>query len=124
MPNPQNLIPAKKGEIRNPKGKPKGLQHSKTRLKRLLEITQDLTNPITGEVEGFTVLEQLDLQQIIKARKGDLGAYREILDRLEGKTKDDSLQQNVNINFINNTPRPHGRINTQSKAKPKTDTVS
>ncbi len=117
MPNPQNLIPAKKGEVRNPKGKPKGLQHSKTRLRRLLELTQDLTNPITGEVEGFTVLEQLDLQQIIKARKGDLGAYREILDRLEGKTKDDSLQQQININFINKIPRPPKRDDIISEEK-------
>jgi hypothetical protein len=124
MPNPENLIPAKKGEVRNPKGKPKGIQHSKTRLRRLLELTQDLTNPITGEVEGFTVLEQLDLQQIIKARKGDLGAYREILDRLEGKARDDSLQQNVNINFINQTPRPNGRISTQPETQPEADTVS
>lgn len=80
-----NLIPAKKGEVRNPKGRGKGVPDSKTRLKRLLEITQDLKNPITGEVEGFSVAEQLDLQQIIKARRGDTKAYNAILDRFEGK---------------------------------------
>lgn len=63
----------------------KGIPHSKTRLRRLLELTENLTNPITHEVEGFTVLEQLDLAQIIKARKGDTKAYNAILDRLEGK---------------------------------------
>jgi hypothetical protein len=82
-----NLIPPKKGEIRNPKGYPKGLQHSSTRLKKLLILTENLTNPITHEVEGFTVLEQLDLAQIIKARKGDTSSYNTILDRLEGKAR-------------------------------------
>ena len=63
----------------------KGVQHSKTRLRRLLELTEQLTNPITKEVEGFSVIEQLDLAQIIKARKGDTRAYQAIMDRLEGK---------------------------------------
>lgn len=91
-----NLIPATKGEVRNPKGKPKGIPNTKTRLKRLLEITQDLTNPITGVVEGFTVMEQLDLQQVIKARKGDSKAYEIILDRLEGKVANDPEVATVN----------------------------
>lgn len=63
----------------------KGIPHSKTRLRRLLELTEQLKNPVTGVVEGFTVAEQLDLQQIIKARKGDTKAYTVIMDRLEGK---------------------------------------
>lgn len=90
-----NLIPAKKGEIRNPKGYPKGVPHSRTRLKRLLQISENLTNPITQEVEGFSVAEQLDLAQIIKARKGDTRAYDTIMDRLEGKP-----QQTVDMNVI------------------------
>lgn len=89
-----NLIPPKKGEVRNPKGYPKGVPHSKTRLKRLLLLTENLTNPITQEVEGFTVAEQLDLAQIIKARKGDTKAYTAIMDRLEGKPNQ-SVDMNV-----------------------------
>lgn len=85
----ENLKPFKKGEDerRNMAGKPKGVEHSSTRLKRLLELTQQMKNPITGEVEGFSVAEQMDLALIAKARKGDVQAYREIFDRLEGKAQ-------------------------------------
>ena len=75
----------KPGESGNPAGAPKGVPHSSTRLKRLLELTENLTNPITQTVEGFSVAEQLDLAQIIKARKGDTRAYIALLDRLEGR---------------------------------------
>jgi ribosome-binding protein aMBF1 (putative translation factor) len=94
MANPQNLKPFTGADDPRRGHKPKGVPHSKTRLKRLLELTEDLKNPITGEVEGFTVAEQLDLAQIIKARKGDTRAYDSLLDRLEGKPK-----QDVNMNM-------------------------
>jgi len=87
MANEQNLTPFKKGEVANPKGRPKGIPNSKTRLLRLLELVQVKTNPITGEKEEFTVAEQLDMMVLQKAFKGDLRAYQEILDRLEGRAK-------------------------------------
>ena len=87
MANEQNLTPFKKGEVANPNGRPKGIPNSKTRLLRLLELVQIKTNPITGEKEEFTVAEQLDMMVLQKAFKGDLKAYQEILDRLEGRAK-------------------------------------
>ena len=87
MANEQNLIPAKKGEVRNPNGRGKGVQNSKTRLLRLLELVQKKKNPITGEEEEFTVLELMDMQMIAKALKGDQRAYEAVVDRLEGKPK-------------------------------------
>lgn len=80
-----NLIPAKPGEIRNPNGKPKGIPNAKTRYMRLLTLTEKMKNPVTGEMEEFSIMEQLDMQMIHKARKGDLNAYKEIMDRLEGR---------------------------------------
>ncbi len=87
MANEQNLTPFPKGVSGNPAGKPKGIPNSKTRLLRLLELVQIKTNPITGEKEEFTVAEQLDMMVLQKAFKGDLKAYQEILDRLEGRAK-------------------------------------
>ncbi len=113
MANDQNLVPFKKGvdERRNIAGRPKGVPHSTTRLKRLLELTENLTNPITHEQEGFSVAEQLDLAQIIKARKGDTKAYNAIMDRLEGKptqavdvTTDGDKVTGIDVRLIGNEP--------------------
>lgn len=51
----KNLIPPKKGEVRNPKGKPKGTKHLSTWIKEMMEdeaFELFLTHPIKG-VEKF-----------------------------------------------------------------------
>jgi hypothetical protein len=96
MANEQNLIPAQKGEVRNPKGRGKGVLNSKTRLLKLLELVTTIKNPVTGEIEEFTIAEQLDMKIIAKAMKGDIRAYQELLDRLEGKSKQ-TTDINANI---------------------------
>ena len=113
MANEHNLIPAQKGEIRNPNGRPKGVPNSKTRLLRLLELVQIKNNPITGEKEEFSVAEQLDLVVLQKAFKGDLKAYQELMDRLEGRAKQSTeleVTGSMTINweekktYVNNNP--------------------
>ena len=102
MANEQNLKPFPKGVSGNPAGKPKGVPNSKTRLLRLLELVQTKTNPITGEKEEFSVAEQLDLVVLQKAFKGDLNAYKELMDRLEGRAKQTSeieLSGGLQINW-------------------------
>jgi hypothetical protein len=59
MPNAGNLKKPEKGEVRNPKGRGKGVLNSSTRLKKLLELVKETNNPITGEREDFTVLVNL-----------------------------------------------------------------
>ena len=96
MANEQNLTPYPKGVSGNPAGKPKGVEHSKTRLLRLLQLVTKVRNPVTGEDEEFTIAEQLDMKIIAKAMKSDLKAYQEILDRLEGRAKQ-TTDINANI---------------------------
>jgi Family of unknown function (DUF5681) len=112
MANEQNLTPFQKGNPGGP-GRPKGVPNSKTRLLRLLELVQTQTNPITGEKEEFTVAEQLDMVLINKARKGDIRAYQEVMDRLEGRAKQSTeveLTGGINIHweekktYIGNNP--------------------
>lgn len=86
MANEQNLKPFKVGNPGGP-GRPKGVPNSKTRLLRILELSQKKRNPVTGEEEEFSIAEQMDLQLINKALKGDMKAYEIIMDRLEGKPK-------------------------------------
>ena len=69
MANEQNLTPFPKGVSGNPAGKPKGVEHSKTRLLRLLQLVTKVRNPVTGEDEEFTIAEQLDMKIIAKAMK-------------------------------------------------------
>lgn len=93
----KNAIPPEHGKFKpgqtgNPNGRPNGVPNAATRYKRFLELTQHGKNPVTGEAEDLTIAELMDLQQIKRAMGGDLAAYKEILDRLEGK----SLQRTEN----------------------------
>jgi septum formation inhibitor-activating ATPase MinD len=95
MANNENLkkrVPFTKDDPRiNRKGAPKGVQQSKTRFLKFLEVMVNMKNPITGEMEDISLIERMDLAQFHKALKGDTRAYQEIMDRLEGK----SVQHNI-----------------------------
>ena len=74
MPNPENIIPPQKGEVRNPNGKPKGTKNRSTIARKWLEVMQDAKNPITGELEKLSQEDLMTLAIIHKARKGDVNA--------------------------------------------------
>ena len=94
MPNPENLRPAKKGEVRNPKGKPKGTRNRSTIAREWLEVTQYITNPITGEKEKLEQQDIMTLAIIKKARAGDVAAYKALLDSAYGQPLQ-QIQQEV-----------------------------
>lgn len=75
----------KKGQSGNPSGRPAGTENSSTRLKRLLSCEIQALNELTGQTESLTPLELMDIAMIQKALAGDVKAYAEILNRMEGK---------------------------------------
>lgn len=85
MPNEQNLIPAKKGEIRNPKGRGKGARNRKTIVMEWLMVEQKFKNTLTGQEETLSQADIITLAIIQKARKGDVAAFRELMDSGFGK---------------------------------------
>jgi hypothetical protein len=80
MANKDYLKPVQPGEIRNPNGKPKGTKNRSTIARKWLEVMQDTKNPITGELEKLSQEDLITLAMIHKARKGDVGAYKQLMD--------------------------------------------
>lgn len=91
----ENLKPAKKGEIRNPKGRPKKGESfadlyerfgklALAKNKDILKITlDDLPPELLKEIR--TLKHLMVFRTIIRAAKGDLKAIELISDRTEGK---------------------------------------
>ena len=94
MPNPENLRPAKKGEVRNPNGRPKGSRNRSTIAREWLEVSQFITNPITGEKEKLEQQDIMTLGIIKKARDGDVNAYKALMDSAYGQPLQ-QIQQEV-----------------------------
>lgn len=88
MPTPENIIPPKKGEVRNPKGKQKGTRNRSTIVREWLMVEQTLKNPLTGTIETLSQADMITLALISKARKGDVAAFKELMDSGFGKNKD------------------------------------
>ena len=109
MPRPENLIPAKKGEpSRNPKGRGKGTRNRSTVVREWIEAYLKAKNPITGKDEKMQVQDKMVLALINKAFKGDVAAFRELMDSGHGKVKEqidhtsggEKIETNqININY-------------------------
>ena len=97
MARQDNLIPAKKGEVRNPKGRTVGSRNRSSIVKQWLEMTKKGRNPITEMAEVLEVQDHLTLALIGKALKGDVNAYRELMDSAYGKIEN-NVKLNANVN--------------------------
>ena len=83
---PENLIPAKKGEVRNPNGRPKGSRDRQTIVNQWLEAVKEARNPITGKNENLPISDQMVLKLIGKVLlDGDVQAFKELMDSGYGK---------------------------------------
>ena len=80
MANEQNLTPFQKGTVPNPNGRPKGSKNRSTIARKWLEVMQDAKNPITGDLEKLSQEDLITLAMIHKARKGDVQAYKQLMD--------------------------------------------
>jgi len=85
-----NLKPFKKGESGNPNGRPKGASVV-AELRKLVEET-DWKDKKTGKTHLQAKAIAMKLVNMAMDDEGNLGAIKEIFDRLYGKA-----QQNVNV---------------------------
>jgi|GEM_PF-1242650 len=79
----ENLKPWPKGVSGNPAGKTKGVRNRSTIVRELLEAKA--TDGLPG-----CVVDQLVRAMVMKAGKGDVAAFRELMDSAYGKVKDES----------------------------------
>ena len=93
-----NLKPAKKGEVRNPKGRPQGIMDFRQRvelsIKFLAEqyVEKHNLDPKNADkpkmkVEDVDIMGDVFAQYINKARNGELKAMDSLFDRVYGKAK-------------------------------------
>jgi hypothetical protein len=87
MANEENLKPFKKGEVSNPNGRPKGSKNRSTIVKELLEFASSQKNVLTGEQETLTQEQAITLAMLLKAGKGDVNAYKALMDSCYGAPK-------------------------------------
>ncbi len=87
-----NLIPVRRGEVRNPNGRPKGGQNFETVIKKFLQINQKGPDPFSQETDpkkkpiiSLTIMEQIVLAQVQKALTGDTTAAEWVAARGFGK---------------------------------------
>ena len=83
-----NLKNFEKGKSGNPKGRPKGAKNRSTALKKLLSIktTFEVPGSDSGDIMKGNIEDRIAAEQIRKALKGDLMAFKEIMDSVYGKT--------------------------------------
>ncbi|GAB3935317.1 DUF5681 domain-containing protein [Larkinella terrae] len=89
MPNPENIEPHKfpKGVSGNPSGRPKESKNRNTTARIWLDTEENVKNPITKEESRLTQEDIMTLAMIKKARGGDVGAYKALLDSAYGSPK-------------------------------------
>jgi len=98
-------IPAKKGEIRNPNGRPLGSKNRKTILKEWMSMKT------SGELDGktlgnITLQDKMILAMYKEACNGNVNAFNTLMDGIHGKIPTVNVNENietpkVNLNLLN-----------------------
>jgi hypothetical protein len=95
MANEENLKPFKKGEVTNPNGRPKGSKNRSTIVRELLEYASKQKNVLTGEEQTLTQEQAITLAMLVKAGKGDVSAYKALMDSGYGAPVQQIEQTNI-----------------------------
>ena len=85
--NTDNLKRFKKGISGNPSGSPKGSLNRKTIARIYFASLQEEVNPLTGIKELLSDEDMITLALIHKAKKGDVSAYKALMDSAYGAVK-------------------------------------
>jgi hypothetical protein len=103
MAKEDNLTSWQKGESGNPSGRPKGSLNRSTVAKKWLTTDQEYKNPLTQDLENLSQEDIMTLALINKARKGDVSAYKALMDSGYGNPKDsvdlNTTGEGIGINF-------------------------
>jgi len=100
----ENLIPIKKGERRNPNGRPKGQRNYRTIYREVIKKIGESQKMTPEEIEDL-----IHKSGIVKAMKGDYSFHKDVLDRLHGKPpqgiggmdeEGNFKEQNLTIEFV------------------------
>lgn len=87
--NLEKRVPFEPGDERiNRNGRPLGSRNRSTIVREWLSVQQKVKNPLTGTVETLDQSDMMVLALISKARKGDVAAFKELMDSSFGKIKD------------------------------------
>jgi hypothetical protein len=87
-----------KGQSGNPNGRPKGSRNRSTIARQWLEASEKFKNPLTQETQELSQEDIMTLALINKARKGDVNAYKALMDSGYGAPTQFVESENTNIN--------------------------
>jgi len=100
MANEDNLKPFPKGVSGNPKGKKKGTKNTSTIIKDILNTKIDMKDPINGEKTKKEIRYAMIMKQVQRALGGNLNAYKELIDRIDGKPTQSIKQETTHYEGI------------------------
>lgn len=86
----------KKGKSGNLSGRPKGSKNRSTIARQYLDLITKHKNVLTGEIESLTQEEMITLAMLNKASKGDVNAYKAVMDSAFGAPKQ-TTDTNLNV---------------------------
>lgn len=97
--NIKNLTPFSSEYQPKKNGRPLGSRNRSTIVREWLAVQQKIKNPITGTLETLDQSDIMTLALISKARKGDVAAYKELMQYIPFGDNNDSNNE-ITIKII------------------------